>query len=208
MYQSEGPFERENQSANPKKSGLRSVLSTVGLIIIAVVVAFSVSFFVFQSYQVEGQSMETTLKNGDRLIVNKVPVTFSKITSKDFVPARGSIIIFEQVGFVESSERQLIKRVIGLPGDRMVIKEGVVTIFNTAHPTGYNPDTSGEYSVPETAKLTSGNVDTTVEAGEIFVLGDNRANSADSRIFGPINSSSVIGQLVMRILPLSEAETF
>ncbi len=192
----------------PQQSTLRSIISTLLLIVGAMAIAFSISFFVFQSYQVEGQSMETTLQNGDRLIVNKLPATLAKATSKDFVPERGKIIIFEQTGGFESSSRHLIKRVIGVPGDRVVVKDGKVTVYNSANPTGFNPDTSGEYTAPETTKITSGNVDITVKEGQVFVLGDNRANSADSRIFGAVNSSSITGELVMRILPLNKAEMF
>ena len=198
-----------NTPAEPKKRGFRSIISTGLLFLLAPVIALTITAFMFQSYQVDGLSMETTLQHGDRLIINKIPVTISKITNNDYNPARGDIIIFNQNGLFESgANRQLIKRVVGLTGDRVVIKDGRVTVYNDQNPNGFNPDTKGEYEVLETTKNTSGNVDLKVQEGEVFVLGDNRANSADSRIFGSIKTDVIVGKLVMRILPLGKSEMF
>jgi signal peptidase I len=206
---SNAPLYDPNQPASPKKRRFKSIISTALLLLLAPVIALTITTFMFQSYQVDGMSMETTLQNGDRLIINKIPVTFSKITHGDYYPGRGDIIIFNQDGFSESgNDRQLIKRVIGLPGDRVVVKDDKVTVYNSANPNGFNPDTHGDYLAPETTKITSGSVDLTVNPGEVFVLGDNRQNSADSRIFGTITTDTIVGKLVMRILPLGNSDTF
>ncbi len=203
------PLFDPNQPAQPKKHRFKSIFSTALLFLLAPAIALTITAFMFQSYQVDGLSMETTLQNGDRLIVNKMPVTFSKITRRDYYPNRGDIIIFNQNGMFESgSDRQLIKRVIGLPGDRVVVKDNKVTVINSANPNGFNPDQHGDYKAPETTKVTSGSVDITVNPGEVFVLGDNRANSADSRVFGTITTDTIVGNLVLRILPLGNSETF
>jgi signal peptidase I len=163
--------------------------------------------FVIQSYQVDGQSMEPTLQNDDRLIVNKVSRTVARIDRHAYVPHRGDIIIFNQAslpGFVGT--KQLIKRVIGLPGEHVVVKDGKITIYNDSHPNGYDPDTSGEYNFSTTT--TVGNVDWVLQKDEIFVCGDNRNNSEDSRYFGPIKVDQVVAKLVLRILPLNKAQGF
>lgn len=195
----------------PKKhsGNWRSAISTILLFLLAPLIALSITAFAFQSYQVDGQSMETTLQNNDRLIVNKMSRTLSRLTHHDYVPRRADIIIFNQAGLFDAGgnqEKQLIKRVIGLPGDHIVVKNGSITIFNKTNPSGFNPDTTGHYKI--TAPTTPGDVDLTLGSGEIFVCGDNRTNSEDSRAFGPVNVSRVVGKLSFRVLPISKAQHF
>jgi signal peptidase I len=119
------------QTSEPpqKHSTLREILSTIGVLLVALVVALGLIAFVFQSYQVDGPSMETTLQNQDRLIVWKLPRTWSRITHHQYVPKRGDVVVFVESGleqYGQGSSKQLIKRVIGLPGDRVVVNGGVV----------------------------------------------------------------------------------
>lgn len=179
-------------------------LSAWGVIILSIVTAALLVIFVFQSYQVSGPSMETTLINGDRLIVWKLPITWSKITGHAYVPNIGDIIIFN----APSLDKQLVKRVIGLPGDRVVINNGVVTVYDKQHPKGFHPDTSLPYSktttIPYTSTDSASPIDVTLQPGTIFVCGDNRPVSEDSRFIGPVNLSDVVGKLVLRIYPLNK----
>lgn len=210
--------EKPAQSDNPDgHRSLRSVFSTIGLFLSAFLIAILINTFLIQSYQVDGQSMEPTLQNDDRLIVNKVPRTFSRLDGHQYVPHRGDIIIFNQdglPGFV--GQKQLIKRVIGLPGERVVVKDGKITIYNSEHPQGFNPDTSSGYKVcspgdvPPVCHMpvTGGEVDNQLQKDELFVSGDNRGNSEDSRYFGPIKTNQVVAKLVLRILPLNNAQGF
>lgn len=171
--------------------------------------ALVLTAFVFQSYEVDGPSMETTLQNQDRLIVYKLPKTWARIWGNDYLPKRSEIIVFTRhTGdeFTGQADKQLIKRVIGVPGDRVVIKGGKVTVFNNGHPGGYNPDEDQAYS--ESIKATTGNVDITVDEGEVFVLGDNRDNSLDSRVFGPVSLDDISGELVLRIYPFNKFDGF
>jgi signal peptidase I len=189
------------------KTTWRSVLSTITLLATALAIAILLNTFVIQSYQVDGQSMENTLQNNDRLIVNKVPRTISRITGHQYVPGRTDIIIFNEAGlpgFV--GEKQLIKRVVGLPGERVVVNNGRLTIYNAQHPGGFDPDDIGTYQT--SSPVTVGNVDIRLQKDEIFVCGDNRPNSEDSRYFGPIKTSQVVAKLVLRILPLNETRSF
>jgi len=191
-----------------RQKNWKDIASTVGLFLLAPVVALSLAAFVIQSYQVDGQSMETTLQNNDRLIVDKVPRTWARITGHSYIPKRGDIIIFNQSGvsFAGQASKQLIKRVIGLPGERVVVSDGRLTVYNAQNPSGFNPDGVGKYKLA--SAVTPGNVDITLKSNELFVSGDNRANSEDSRYFGPINASQVVGKLSFRILPLSKAQHF
>jgi signal peptidase I len=192
-----------------RKEGFKSILSTILILISAPLIALTITSFVFQSYEVDGESMETTLQHRDRLIVYKFPKTLARITHKSYIPARGTIVVFAKAGtqaLNQKTEKQLIKRVIGLPGERVVIKDGVVTIYNNDHPTGFSPDSSGTY--PKITQLTTGNVDLTVPPSELFVMGDNRSNSLDSRSFGTIENHELVGRLAYRILPLNKVESY
>ena len=185
-------------------SDWRSALSTIALFALAPIVALLIAAFMMQSYQVDGQSMETTLQNNDRLIVNKVPRTFSRLTHHAYIPRRGDIIIFNQSldPGGSAAEKQLVKRVIGLPGERVVVDNGTITVYNQQNPSGFNPDKSGKYLV--SVDTTPRKIDLTLKINQLFVCGDNRANSEDSRFFGPVNLNKIVGKLSFRILPLSK----
>lgn len=186
-----------------------SVLSFIFVIAIALIIAALLTMFVFQQYQVDGSSMRTTLQNGNRLIVDKVPRTWARITGHPYIPKRGDIIVFVENGLYglnDSGSDQLIKRVIGLPGDRVVIRNGYVTIYDKAHPNGFRPDATLPYG--KVIPYTSGNLDLVIPKDEVFVMGDNRGDSLDSRIFGPVPVSNIIGQLVVRIYPINEVSKF
>jgi signal peptidase I len=192
-----------------KHEGWKSAFSTILILIIAPLIALFLTAFVFQSYEVDGPSMEATLQNRDRLIVWKVPRTIARITGHDFIPARGAIVVFVKHGIEEydpGQDKQLIKRVIGLPGERVVIHGSDVTIYNSEHPEGFNPDVGGSYTPVKTdAQVT---IDLMIPEGQIFVAGDNRPNSLDSRIFGPVPAKDVVGTLSYRIFPLNKAKAF
>lgn len=191
-------------------SGWRNVVGTIAILIAAPLIAVFLTAFVFQSYEVDGPSMETTLQNRDRLIVWKVPRTISRLTKHNYVPNRGDVIVFVKHGLYEGpngEEKQLIKRVVGVPGDRVVVADGQITVYNDEHPGGYNPDLEHEYT-SNIVKPTTGNVDVTVRDGEVFVNGDNRVNSLDSRAFGVVSSNDIVGKMVLRIFPLSGFKSY
>lgn len=203
---------KESVVMSPEKhsGGWRSALSTIAILIAAPIVALLLTAFIFQSYEVDGPSMETTLQNRDRLIVWKVPRTIARITHHTYVPHRSDVIVFVKPDLHEpgsNQEKQLIKRVVGLPGDRVVVEDGHITIYNAQYPDGYNPDTNHEFS-ENIASLTAGNIDITIPPGEVFVCGDNRTNSLDSRSFGPIPVRDIVGRLTIRIFPISKFKSF
>ncbi len=202
------PEPEEHQPESKKHSGKKELFSTLSIVILAPIIAILLTVFVFQSYEVDGPSMEQTLHNKDRLIVVKAGKTWSKIIRHDYIPKRYSIVVFNYEGQVdfEIKNKQLIKRVIGLPGDRVVVKDGITTIYNAENPDGFYPDKLGPESA--TVNLTKGETDYIVKPGEVFVMGDNRANSLDSRVFGPIDSKDIVGTLSVRIFPFSSVKKF
>lgn len=197
-------------SGAPDNSNWREIASTVGILFMALAVALLVIAFVFRSYQVDGPSMKNTLQDSDKLIIWKVPRTWASITGHPYIPKRGDIIVFNQSGLTQFNDtqdtKQLIKRVIGLPGDHVVLKDGFYAVYNKAHPGGFDPDKTLPYG--SDIPLTNGNVNVKLKADQIFVSGDNRPDSLDSRSFGPINANQIVGKLVLRVFPIDHAQVF
>jgi signal peptidase I len=206
------PAIQGNAPQSPPSHRFRNTLSTIGILLLAPFIAILLTAYVFQSYQVDGPSMQETLHNNDRLIVWKLPRTWAKITGHQYVPNRGDIIILNESGLSNYGDaqdtKQLVKRVIGLPGDHVVIKDNVITVYNKEHPGGFQPDKTLPYGQNGAIPPTNNNIDVTLSSTQIFVCGDNRSDSLDSRIFGPVETRQVIGKLVARIYPLSKAQAF
>lgn len=201
----------EHQPPRKDKRGenWHSVLSTVLVLLIAPLIAIFLTMFVFQSYQVDGPSMETTLHNNDRLIVWKLARSWARITHHQYIPGRGDVVVFTdgRLGqFGQDPDKQLIKRVIGLPGEDVVVSGGVVTVYNAAHPKGFRPDATLPYGTVIPVTGTDGRWH--VGKNQVFVMGDNRSNSLDSRLFGPVDANNIIGKLAVRVLPASSMKRF
>lgn len=198
------------RAESSRREGLKSILTTILLLLLAPILALSITAFVFQSYEVDGPSMENTLQPHDRLIVWKAGKTWSRITDSEYIPPRGTVIVFTKRGlydFNSDREKQLIKRIIGVPGDKVVVRDGKITVYNAENPGGFNPDKTLGYG-SDILGETEGNVEFTVGSGEIFVAGDHRNNSLDSRSFGTVPAEDIVGTLSARILPLSTARKF
>lgn len=204
------PVTSDQYPQMPKqKSAFRELVSTLGILFTAFLVALFIIAFVFRSYQVDGPSMENTLQNADKLIIWKVPRSWARLTGHDYIPNRGDIVVFTESGlseFGQEDSKQLIKRVIGLPGERVVVNDGRYTVYNNQHPEGFDPDTALPYG--KNLPVTSGNVDVTLAPHQVFVSGDNRPDSLDSRAFGPINANQIVGKLVVRVFPIGQAQIF
>ena len=198
------PFKKSSERNSKPSSGWKS---TVIMIVSAPVLALLLTAHVFQSYQVDGQSMETTLQNADRLIVNKLSKTIANLRNNSYIPNRYDIVVFDRPvqSNISGDVDHLIKRVIALPGERVLVRNGRVTVFNQQTPNGFDPDVNQSYS--EAVSNTSGQVDITVGANEIFVLGDNRSNSTDSRKFGSIPSSILVGTAEVRFAPINNTKS-
>ncbi len=168
--------------------------------------------FIFRSFNVDGPSMESTMYTGDRLIVNRLPLTVSSLQNKPYIPDRGQVIVFKNPNYTPSAgqdSENIVKRVIAFAGERVTVKDGIVTVYNQENPKGFNPDT--DFNNNEPGQPTSGDVDTIVPEGTIFVMGDHRQGnfSCDSRdCMGPIPLFDIIGPVSVRIFPFNKIRTF
>ncbi|RLQ96255.1 signal peptidase I [Falsibacillus albus] len=183
--------------SNHKKNELFSWIKTLVITLIIVIVART---FLFSNYVVEGKSMMPTLQDGNRLIVGKVDYDLHK-------PHRFDIIVFHAT---ETSD--YVKRVIGLPGDRLEYKDDTLYINGKPLPEPYlkpykeQLGGTGPLTPDFTLKEKTGV--SVVPKGKIFVLGDNRQYSEDSRIFGFVDMKNIVGKVDVRIFPFSKAHMF
>lgn len=188
---------------------IKDTLGIVVFIICVIIGTLLINTFVFRSFSVLGQSMEKTMYTGDRLIVNRIPVTVAQLQNKQYIPERGQVIVFKNPNFnLGTADEFVVKRVIAFPGERVTVKEGVVTVYNSEYPDGFHPDdnNSGEPGSP-----TSGDVDTIVPKETLFVMGDHREGqySCDSRgCMGTIPYYDVVGPVGLRIFPFDKIRGF
>jgi signal peptidase I len=183
---------------SPNREGLRVLREWLTVIAVALLIAFVVRGFVLQQFYISGPSMESTMFQNNRVLVNKLSYRLHDI-------GYGDVVVFDRVTTdgVEVQHDDLIKRVIGLPGDTVSIAECVVSVNGTAIAEPYlnnydlnQPNLDDRCRVPEMPAIT-------VEPHHLFVMGDNRPQSFDSRMFGTIDEKLVIGRAFVIIWPLN-----
>jgi signal peptidase I len=186
-----GSPEPEEQRSKGRRR-LRSAIEWVFVIGGALVVALVIRTFLLQAFWIPTASMEPTLQEGDRVLVNKLSYDLHDVN-------RGDIIVFERPesgsdGHPEDDIKDLIKRVVALPGETIEARDGVVYIDGRLLDEPYLPDDMPTNDLPPTE----------IPEGQVFVMGDNRTNSSDSRVFGPIDQDLIVGRAFIRIYPLGD----
>jgi len=156
--------------------------------------------YVISFFTVDGVSMYPTLEDRSTHAIVKLPQTLSHINNSEFVPGRGDVVVLhkDENNLFETDEEQaktyVVKRVLGLPGERVVVKNGVLTIYNKEYKDGFVPDERYKW-VSDLSGSEDFLIDITLKDSEIFVAGDNRDESIDSRFYGPVNTSEVVGKV-------------
>jgi len=181
------------------------IIKLAAILLAPIIVIFVIFNYVAGITVVDGISMRPTLKTGDVLLVWKLPKTIANITNSQYLPSRSKVVIVTEPN---NPKIQLVKRVIALPDESVTIKDGKILVINKDNPDGFYPD-----SKPYGAKLspTSGDFQFNIDAGQVFVMGDNRESGAsiDSRSsVGGIPSKNMIGEVLLRIYPFGRFRTF
>lgn len=183
-------LEKIEDPLNEKFSFFEFIWDLLKTAIIVVVVAFAVKFFLLQPYIVDGNSMLPNFENEECLLVEKVSYRFKS-------PKRGDVIVFHPPG---QNSINYIKRIVGLPNERIEILENKIKIYNDKYPDGIFLD---ESYIPSSYLTVSEKSDGlyTVGNNEYFVLGDNREHSSDSREWGNLPETNILGKAWLEIFP-------
>ncbi|HEY4500619.1 MAG TPA: signal peptidase I [Candidatus Paceibacterota bacterium] len=161
-------------------------------IIFALLIVIPIRVWIAQPFIVNGSSMDSTFLDGEYLIVDELSYHFRE-------PERGAVLIFK---YPEDPSKYFIKRLIGLPGETIDIKSDTVTVTNKKNPLGIVLHEPYIYS----RSLGDGRI--TLDLDEYFVMGDNRMVSSDSRVWGPLPKSDLVGRPFIRLLPITKIDFF
>lgn len=181
----------------PRRRARGWLLEIVETIILTIAIFLGIQTFVARPFQVQMVSMQTTLQAGQYVLIDELTPRWSAFQ-------RGDIVVFDPPpAFSGRGGTPLIKRVIGLPGERIELVDGVVRVDGKALEEPY---LFAEDGTPQPTEPISGTSSWVVAPGEVFVMGDHREESQDSRLFGPIRTSSVLGRAVLRYWPIDAFE--
>jgi signal peptidase I len=191
---------RRSKRSDKGRRTRRTIIEWTILIGSALLIAIVIKTFLFQAFYIPSESMKPTLNVGDRVLVNKVSYRLHDVN-------RGDIVVFETPPKAKDANgeiKDLVKRVIALPGETFSTHGGTVYINERPLKEPYlQPGV--QTCAPNTGTTSCGDVKpTTIPASDILVLGDNRPASKDSRFFGPIKESSIVGRVFLRIWPLND----
>jgi len=178
-----------------RKSGVGCLFEVVETLVLTLIIFFVIQNFIAQPYQVQQNSMERTLEPGQYVLVDKLTPHWDDYS-------RGDVVVFNPPETWTSDPTPFIKRVIGLPGDTVEVRDdGRVYVNGVGLDETYT--FKNDQGVNEPTEVSPDQTSWVVPPGQLFVMGDHRQKSADSRVFGPINISNVIGRAFLRYWPIS-----
>lgn len=183
--------EKEEPAQSPATIVFNSIIDFLKTSVIVIFLALIIRLFVIQPFIVEGQSMEPSFQNNDYLITEKISFELR-------APKRGEVVIFHPP---DNPNINYIKRIVGLPGDKIELKEGNIYINDTIIKEPYL--IAGEQTISGQKEFKS-----TLKDEEYFLLGDNRNHSRDSREIGAIPKENIVSKIWVRLLPLDNVEAF
>ena len=180
------------EQAQPRRGFLHETFEVLKILFISLAIVLPIRYFIVQPFIVRGASMDPTYRDGQYLIIDELSYDFRN-------PARGEVIVFH---YPKDPSQFFIKRIIALPGERIQIAKGRVTIFNETNPKGMLLDES--YLTPP-HHATYPDKDMTLSQTEYFLMGDNRDFSSDSRYWGPMDMKFMVGRTMFRAWPFDVA---
>jgi signal peptidase I len=196
------PEQNETQPQTEATAGGRTLVSKalefigelIHVVIISLAIIVPIRYFLIQPFYVKGASMEPNFYDHEYLIIDEISYRLNQ-------PERGDIVVFR---YPNDPRQFFIKRIIAMPGERIKLSGGKVTLYDAEHPEGRLLDETSYLG----ALFTAGEKDITLSADEYFLMGDNRAASLDSRIFGPVPRSYIVGRVWFRGWPPEKIHFF
>ncbi|MGA1764279.1 MAG: signal peptidase I [Ilumatobacteraceae bacterium] len=191
------------RDAVSRSAGWKQIREWVVVLVSAVLIALTLRTFVVQQFYIAGPSMETTLFGNDRVLVNKLSYRFG-------TPSRGDVVVFDRITMNGDTVQHddLIKRVIGLPGETIEIRNCIVFIDDVPLGEPWLPAALREPASDADTRCGTPTVEPTVVGeSEVYLIGDNRPMSFDSRMFGPVSIDLIVGRAVVVIWPPSNMST-
>lgn len=186
----ENPENGRGLIKNKVKDVLVFVWETTKIIIVSLAIILPIRYYLVQPFFVKGASMEPSFETGDYLLIDEISYRFNG-------PKRGDVIVFR---YPENPSQFFIKRIIGLPGETVEIKNGAVKVYNGDSPLGIELE---ELYLDEFQE-TIGSESVNLKDGEYYVLGDNRFQSSDSRRWGPVPVENITGRAWVRLWPFTK----
>lgn len=194
-------------------NGLERTLFKQKLLVKFIVIFWIIPVFLFGTYYltthsvatviyVNGHSMDSTFTDGKPMLVNRLPQTFARFNNSQLKLKRGDVVVLDAIyGLVSKetmaeNEHIIVKRVAGLPGERVTVQNGVIKVYNKENPKGVEFDKGSAWDKTMHKETTTNGIDITLAADEIFIAGDNRPGSVDSRFNGPVKVDQVIGKVI------------
>ena len=188
--QPKGESGGDGDNYSKKSEVLAFIWETVKIITISLAIIIPIRYYLVQPFFVKGASMEQNFHDGDYLLIDEISYRFHE-------PRRGDVIVFR---YPENPSQFYIKRIIGLPGETVEVKNNKVKIYNTEFKTGFVPK---EYYLSD-GQETFGNTSLQLKDDEYFVMGDNRLQSSDSRRWGAVPKSNITGKAFVRLWPVTK----
>lgn len=170
-------------------------METAKIVVISLIVIIGIRTYIMQPFFVSGSSMEPNFHDGDYLIIDELSYEIGE-------PKRGDVIIFK---YPKNPNEYFIKRIIGLPGEKIEISNNTIKIYNNDKPEGFIVE-EGKY-IPQN-NVTTGNFVVEMKNDEFYVLGDNRGASADSRWWGVLERHYIVGKALIRAWPYNNLSIF
>ncbi|MDO9399741.1 MAG: signal peptidase I [bacterium] len=172
------------------------VFELTKVVLISLAIIIPIRYFLIQPFYVKGASMEPNFHDSEYLIIDEISYRFNQ-------PKRGDIIVFK---YPRNPQEYFIKRIVGLPNEKVQVRDGEIYIFNKENPLGIKID---EPYLADGVKTNGSDEEViSLKNDEYYVLGDNRNFSKDSRSFGPVNKSFVVGRVLLRGWPFDKVNLF
>ncbi|TSC70670.1 MAG: signal peptidase I [Parcubacteria group bacterium Gr01-1014_46] len=183
-------LKEEDKNSSKKRINWREIIKeiiTIIVIVFGIIIPFRV--YVAEPYLVDGRSMDPTFETGDYLIIDKISALAKH-------PERNAVVVFNATN-AGQPKKSFIKRIIGLPGETVIVRDNTVTIINVENPNGF------VLEQPYVTHESTQNVEKKLGDNQYFVMGDNRKDSYDSRYWGPLDEKYILGRPIIQLLPVS-----